>query len=575
MGGGSNLNKITCNISLVITIIGLLILITGTSYAVLRGNTSSLNEQVIKTGDVTLTLTENYESMNKKIMVLEDSEGLLQEDVYEFNIKNTGSIAARYDLSIINEVPSSYEGEVIPLEYIKVGLEINGEEYGPFNIGELEGIIDSNIIYRKEIINYSLRIWLDKEYEENIESIEGYKAFLKLKVEAEQFLGNLDKSGANEPVLASSMVPVYYDEEEGIWKKADETNTNYKHKWYDYNEKMWANSVTVSSTTRETYLEAELGAEVKMDDILTMQVWIPRFNAVTPSNYNGGTMDQPGEIEISFVKNNQSAIDAFTFGSYELEGFWIGKFENSSIIVPSEEDNTEHTVIIKPNSVSWTFSNLSTFFYSMKNMNIANNIYGFTLNDDTHMIKNSEWGAVSYLTQSKYGRCNNKVCTEVTINNCRIEGTVNIMTGIGADTISSIEGESYTTCVNSSNKYNGEKGLLASTTGNIYGVYDMSGGAMEFVMGNYNSELGSSGFNILPDAKYINIYTSDTYIGHALSETFNWYNDYMYLPRIDGPFIARGGSLYNGIRSGIFSSFYDTGEATTLRGSRLAISVIN
>ena len=124
-------------------------------------------------------------------MVLEDSEGLLQEDVYEFNIKNTGSIAARYDLSIINEVPSSYEGEVIPLEYIKVGLEINGEEYGPFNIGELEGIIDSNIIYRKEIINYKLRVWLDKEYEEDIETIEGYKAFLKLKVDAEQRVGDI------------------------------------------------------------------------------------------------------------------------------------------------------------------------------------------------------------------------------------------------------------------------------------------------------------------------------------------------------------------------------------------------
>ena len=177
--------EIRTKLSLVITIIGLLIIITGTSYAILRGNTSSLNEQVIKTGDVTLTLTENYESMNKKIMVLEDSEGLLQEDVYEFNIKNTGSIAARYDLSIINEVPSSYEGEVIPLEYIKVGLEINGEEYGPFNIGELEGIIDSNIIYRKEIINYKLRVWLDKEYEEEIEEIEGKMANLKIVVEAE------------------------------------------------------------------------------------------------------------------------------------------------------------------------------------------------------------------------------------------------------------------------------------------------------------------------------------------------------------------------------------------------------
>ena len=185
---GKTKRKITCNISLVITIIGLLILITGTSYAALIGNTSSSSEQIIRAGGVTLTLTENYESINKKIIVLEDSEGLLQEDVYEFNIKNTGSIAARYDIKIINELSGE---NVLPLEYIKVGLEINGEEYGPFNLGEEEGIIDSGVIYKKEIINYSLRIWLDKEYEESIEEIEGKMANLKIVVEAEQRVGNI------------------------------------------------------------------------------------------------------------------------------------------------------------------------------------------------------------------------------------------------------------------------------------------------------------------------------------------------------------------------------------------------
>ena len=185
---GGHLNKITCNISLVITIIGLLIIITGTSYAALIGNTSSSSEQIIRAGGVTLTLTENYESINKKIIVLEDADGLLQEDVYEFNIKNTGSIAARYDVKIINELSGE---NVLPLEYIKVGLEINGEEYGPFNLGEEEGIIDSGVIYKKEIINYSLRVWLDKEYEESIEEIEGKMANLKIVVEAEQRVGNI------------------------------------------------------------------------------------------------------------------------------------------------------------------------------------------------------------------------------------------------------------------------------------------------------------------------------------------------------------------------------------------------
>ena len=195
LGEGGHLSKITCNISLVITIIGLLILITGTSYAALIGNTSSSSEQIIRAGGVTLTLTENYESINKKIIVLEDADGLLQEDVYEFNIKNTGSIAARYDIKIINELSGE---NVLPLEYIKVGLEINGEEYGPFNLGEEEGIIDSGVIYEKEIINYSLRVWLDKEYEESIEEIEGKMANLKIVVEAEQRPNSMDKGESKE-----------------------------------------------------------------------------------------------------------------------------------------------------------------------------------------------------------------------------------------------------------------------------------------------------------------------------------------------------------------------------------------
>ena len=192
---GKTKRKITCNISLVITIIGLLILITGTSYAALIGSASSSSEQIIRAGGVTLTLTENYESINKKIIVLEDADGLLQEDVYEFNIKNTGSIAARYDVKIINELSGE---NVLPLEYIKVGLEINGEEYGPFNLGEEEGIIDSGVIYNKEIINYSLRIWLDKEYEESIEEIEGKMANLKIVVEAEQRPNSMDKGESKE-----------------------------------------------------------------------------------------------------------------------------------------------------------------------------------------------------------------------------------------------------------------------------------------------------------------------------------------------------------------------------------------
>ena len=55
---------------------------------------------------------------------------------------------------------------------------------------------------------------------------------------------HLDRSGANPPELDSNMIPVYYDVEEELWKKADKENKIKEYKWYDYNNKMWANSVT-------------------------------------------------------------------------------------------------------------------------------------------------------------------------------------------------------------------------------------------------------------------------------------------------------------------------------------------
>ena len=103
---------------------------------------------------------------------------------------------------------------------------------------------------------------------------------------------NIDTSGANVPVLASNMIPVYYDEANSVWKKADVNNKDSSYQWYSYESSgeykgMWANAVTVKDTNRQTYLNATPGTTISMDDINTMWVWIPRFNAVTPSNYNG------------------------------------------------------------------------------------------------------------------------------------------------------------------------------------------------------------------------------------------------------------------------------------------------
>ena len=86
-----------------------------------------------------------------------------------------------------------------------------------------------------------------------------------------------DTSGANSPMLADNMIPVTYDNVNDVWIKADSTKRN----WYDYNTQMWANAVTVTSSTRTTYNSATVGTSIPMDDIMGMWVWIPRYEYLT------------------------------------------------------------------------------------------------------------------------------------------------------------------------------------------------------------------------------------------------------------------------------------------------------
>ena len=390
---------------------------------------------------------------------------------------------------------------------------------------------------------------------------------------------NIDTSGANSPVLASNMIPVYYDEINNVWKKADVNNKDSSYQWYSYNSTgdkkgMWANAVTVKEANRQTYLNANVGTPISMDDITTMWVWIPRFNAVTPSNYNGGTKANPGAIDVTFVKQNEIAIDAFTFGDKELSGFWYGKFEISHTTLASnktknnlgctnETCSNANGIIIKPNVNSLRNNNVSNLFFASRSMEQTGNSFGFVnIEVDTHMSKNNEWGAVAYLTQSIYGRCtSNTTCTEVGINN-----NTSYITGIGdkpSSTASSVK----------TNTYNTISGKNASTTGTIYGIYDMSGGAWEYVMGVYSNTISDSGFSSLPDNKYYNNYTATSYTGHAISETKGWYNDQSFSVYFSvSPWFKRSCYYDDGELSGMFAFYGSSGINGNNSASRFVIT---
>ena len=389
------------------------------------------------------------------------------------------------------------------------------------------------------------------------------------------FTKNEDTSNANAPVLASNMIPVYYDATAKVWKKADTSNKKFENRWYNYDNHMWANAVTVTSTNRTTYLNAKVGTEIPMTDINTMWVWIPRFNAATPSNYNGGTKALPNAIDVTFVKPNETALDAFTFGTKQLSGFWYGKFELSHTTLVSnttannlgctnETCTNANNILIKPSVTILRYNNISNFFFASRSMEQTGNSFGFVSTEvDTHMSKNNEWGAVAYLTQSIYGRCTNStLCVEIGINN-----NSTYKTGYGA-----APGTSSTS--STTNTYDTNLGMKASTTGNIYGIYDMAGGLFEYVMGVYNKTTGNSGFTTttFPNEKYYNNYTATTYQGHALTETQGWYNDIYSFVGSSFPWFVRGATVANVDNNGIFSAYGNDGGSNGYRPTRFTLT---
>lgn len=554
--------------------------------------------------------------------------------------------------------------------------------------------------------------------------------------------------------ISDGLTPVIYDENKKNWRiiKKDE-------EWFDYTKQKWANAVILKDKNNN-----KEGKMLDIEkDVYAMYVYIPRYSYTIKEPY-GRSIDgnklstlYPGAIDIKFINNNVKengnasytgnkakefrTHPAFTFGDKELNGIWVGKFEMTG----SEKNPT-----ILPNNKSLTNLNISSLYNTVRRFNN----YGLDQSiNDFHMIKNSEWGAVAYLTQSIYGKYGNKDysylnkevyqnksldCitgmssgTPSTINdyteftydivemkeiekkikkesNKEIEYKIidnnsfvvedNVLKSIKKedgttsnirikfsleekgnidfdwaastpnveiekfdyiikkdneviiDTISDklsiggirrgiIEGKlqyehrmhelekgdyeiefiytnvflDYDNVPDSLNrgfvknisitigsKYETVKektqrnGVGASTTGNIYGIYDMSGGAVEYVMGLYiNEEFGStdqinySGFTNKnkPDEKYYDIYTSSDMnnacdnqkcYGIGYGETSWWYEDiatsYAF-PNKDFPWVFRGDAALDLEGAGIFMNYGKEGMELSNFSSRAVLVI--
>jgi len=188
---------------------------------------------------------------------------------------------------------------------------------------------------------------------------------------------------------------------------------------------------------------------------------------------------------------------------------------------------------------------------------------------------------VAYLTHSSYGRNEN----EITINNNQ-----NYLTGNAGDTVSATSSET-------THPYNIEKGMLASTSGNIYGIYDMSGGTYEYIA-TWDTESTSSDINNVGSSfaspkgestKYATVYHNGTTSYYPTSENsilgdatyevnvdignsnYAWFRDYSYCAYVEGPFFRRGGTHSNETNAGVFCSGYHHGDSDTHYSFRVVV----
>lgn len=404
------------------------------------------------------------------------------------------------------------------------------------------------------------------------------------------------------PKLVEGMQPVKYvitnqQTGEGYWQ----ATTSSDPEWFDYEKKQWANVMLQDGLEIDT----TSGKVTKMGSML---VYIPRYAYKIPkTNYH---TNMAGTIDIKFLNTNNTCKDgskefieteatsgdagveinsstnymqhpAFTFGDTQLEGIWVGKFESSRADAGTTASNmgTNTQIAIKPNVTSWRNISVNDIFNNCINMK-AISAYGITTSiADTHMMKNIEWGAVVYLAQSKYGK-NAKIMP----NN-----SIDYITGNAANTANDIEISGVT------NAYQTIKGQQASTTGNIYGIYDMSGGALEYVAA-YIEGLQSVQTNannlLLAARKYKDVYAQgvpennqNNYnankmkYGDAIWETSNgyannngsWNMEYSNYPFTNFGVFGRGGRCQLKSNSGIFFFSYNSGIPDSTQGFRVCL----
>ena len=282
----------------------------------------------------------------------------------------------------------------------------------------------------------------------------------------------------------------------------------------------------------------------------------PAFTNESSIGYANGGWDKEltgiwvAKFEVGYASENNSAPVKASSVNYSQSDSWTayieaGTKDNSSQPARNWLDGiygSTRTAIkyptFQPITYSMNYINANDAYNVSRTLTESGNIYGLSSSTtDSHLMKNSEWGAVAYLAQSKYGNNNN----EPYINNITLNsGSTKRTETAGKTGINSVYAVTGVTTGTTSTKY---VTVYPHDTAETSTDIDTKSRA------NYNVN------------KYI--------FGDAIRETSasgtgatSWKGDYSYFQALDSPFSVRGGSLWIVSYAWLFYFHRDSGASS-------------
>lgn len=163
-------------------IIALVIVVVGTSLALNKYSTLGTSKNVFKTGTLIVKLEDGNSLSLLNSVPMSDSD-VSNLDSYKFNIKNTGTLDAKYEISLIED-EDKYNSDncsdnKLPFTSLKYSIN-NGEETETKALDDT-GLLMYDTIDAGTTKNYNLKIWINENAGNEVQG-KHFHAKLKVKV---------------------------------------------------------------------------------------------------------------------------------------------------------------------------------------------------------------------------------------------------------------------------------------------------------------------------------------------------------------------------------------------------------